>query len=188
MAKTQTLTAAETPAAAATYTIDPVHSEVLFSVRHLLSRVTGRFGQFSGTVTFDPANLSASAVAFRIETASIDTNVADRDTHLRSADFFDVERHPGITFESRRVTGASPDQFVVSGPLTIHGVERTIDLPVRYLGSVRDPWGVEKAAFEAAITLDRKDFGLTWNAPLETGGLLVGDEVRVTLEIQAARA
>ncbi len=188
MAQTQTMTAVATQAAAGTYAIDPAHSEVLFSVRHLLSRVTGRFREFSGTLTFDPANPSASTAAFRIEAASIDTNVADRDTHLRSADFFDVEHYPQITFESRRVTSASPDAFVVSGPLTIHGVERTIDLPVRYLGSVRDPWGVEKTAFETTITLSRKDFGLAWNAPLEAGGLVVGDEVKVTLDIQAALA
>ncbi len=178
-----------TPATApATYAIDRTHSEVLFRVRHLLSRVSGQFRDFSGTIVFDPAHPESSRVDFRIKTDSIDTAVADRDAHLRSDDFFAVEKYPEITFASTGVKSSGPDSFVVSGTLTIRGVAQTIDLPVTYLGTAKDPWGNEKAAFEASIRLNRKDFGLTWNAALETGGLLVGDDVDVQLQVQAARS
>lgn len=169
-----------------TYTIDPAHSEVSFRVRHLLTKVTGHFREFAGTITVDPAGVSASRVEFQIAAASIDTATGDRDTHLRSADFFDIEKYPQLTFASERVTQKGPDSFVVTGPLTIRGVAKTIDLPVTYLGTMNDPWGNAKAGFEASIRLNRKDFGLTWNAALETGGFLVGDDVDVTLTVQAA--
>ncbi len=168
-----------------TYSIDPAHSEVSFRVRHLLTKVTGHFREFSGTITI-PAELAGSRVEFEIEAASIDTATADRDTHLRSADFFDVEKYPHLTFRSERVVQKGPDSFTVIGPLTIHGVSKEIQLAVTYLGTMDDPWGNAKAGFEATIRLNRKDFGLTWNAALETGGFLVGDDVDVTLNIQAA--
>ena len=123
-----------------------------------------------------------------IKTASIDTNVGDRDTHLRSADFFDVEKFPDLTFVSTKVVAAGADGFTVSGLLTIRDIARQIDLPVTFLGAARDPWGNEKVAFEAELRLNRKDFGLTWNAALETGGFLVGEDVDVSLNVQAARA
>lgn len=169
-----------------TYDIDPAHSEVSFRVRHLLTKVTGHFRQFSGTITVDPADVAKSRVDLRIDAASIDTATADRDTHLRSEDFFHVEKFPYLTFTGERVVKAGPDAFTVSGPLTIHGVSKPIDLRVTYLGTMNDPWGNAKAGFESAIRLNRKDFGLTWNAALETGGFLVGDDVDVTLNIQAA--
>ncbi len=169
-----------------TYTIDPAHSEVSFRVRHLLTKVTGHFRVFSGTITVDRASVGNSKVEFQIDAASIDTATADRDTHLKSADFFDVEKFPHLTFTSEQVKPAGDDTFTVSGPLTIRGVAKRIDLPVTYLGTMNDPWGNAKAGFEATIRLNRKDFGLTWNAALETGGFLVGDDVDVTLNIQAA--
>jgi polyisoprenoid-binding protein YceI len=175
------------PVAAGTFAIDRTHSEVLFRVRHLMSRVTGHFRDFAGTISYDPVNLAASTVAFTIKAASIDTNVADRDTHLRSADFFDVERFPELTFRSSRVVAAGPDGFTVTGTLTIRDIAREIDLPVTFLGAGKDPWGNEKVAFEAEIRLNRKEFGLTWNAALETGGFLVGEDVDVSLNVQAAR-
>ena len=168
-----------------TYAVDPAHSEISFRVRHLLTKVTGHFREFSGAITVDPSDLERSTVELRINAASIDSATADRDAHLRSADFFDVEKFPHLTFRSERVKQAG-EGFVVTGPLTIHGVARTIDLPVTYLGTMNDPWGNAKAGFEATVRLNRKDFGLTWNAALETGGFLVGDDIDVTLNIQAA--
>jgi polyisoprenoid-binding protein YceI len=165
--------------------IDRSHSEVAFQVRHLLSKVRGRFTDFAGTIQFDPAHPEASHVHVVIQVASIDTAERDRDAHLRSADFFDVERFPTLTFTSTSVTPRGDNRYDVAGGLTIHGVTRPVTIEGVYLGSAQDPWGNTKSVFEGELTLNRKDYGLTWNAALETGGFLVGDEVKVTLEIQA---
>ncbi len=185
MAMTATLT---TPAAAGTYTIDPAHSEVEFRVRHLLTRAGGRFGTFAGRIQFDPARPEASSVTFTIDAASVDTNVPDRDAHLKSPDFFDVETYPTITFTSDRVESSGDGALVVSGTLTLHGVSKRIDVPVAYLGSLRDPWGNEKASFEATAKLNRKDFGMVWNKALDAGGVFLGDEVTITINVEAGRA
>jgi polyisoprenoid-binding protein YceI len=174
-----------TATAVRTYQIDKAHSEATFQVRHLLTKVRGRFSDFSGSIQFDEAHPEQSTVDFAVQTASIDTNEPDRDKHLRSADFFDVERHPAMTFRSSGVTPRSRRQFEVHGTLTIRGISKPMTLPVSYLGMAKDPWGVERAAFEAEITLNRKEFGLHWNAPLEAGGFLVGDDVHVSLSVQA---
>ena len=176
-------TAVSTPVR--TYQIDKAHSEATFQVRHLLSKVRGRFSDFAGTIQFDEAYPAGSAVEFTIQASSIDTAEADRDKHLRSGDFFDVERFPTLTFKSESVKAHGGGHFDVAGTLTIRGTSKAITIPVTYLGTARDPWGRERAAFEAEVTLNRKDFGLNWNAALETGGFLVGDEVRVSLSIQA---
>jgi polyisoprenoid-binding protein YceI len=168
--------------------IDRSHSEVRFRVRHLLSRVSGQFKDFTGEIVFDPDLPEASRVNVRIDAASIDTGVSDRDTHLRSNDFFAVEQYPELTFVSDRVVRSGADTFTVRGTLTIRGVSRHVELPVTYLGSARDPYGKDLVAFEGSIRLNRKDFGLTWNAALETGGFPVGDDVEVTLNIEAARS
>ena len=168
-----------------TFQIDPAHSQAEFQVRHLLSRVRGRFTDLSGTIDFDQAAPEKSSVAFSIRTASIDTNQPDRDKHLRSDDFFAVDKFPTLTFTSTGISARSPEQYDVTGNLTIRGVTKSVVLPVTYLGSAKDPWGNEKLAFETEITLDRKDYGLVWNAALETGGLLVGDDVKVTVSLQA---
>ena len=168
-----------------TLQIDRAHSEVGFQVRHLLSRVRGRFTDFSGTIEFEESSPEASSVTFTVRTASIDTNQPDRDAHLRSEDFFAAEKYPTLTFTSTSIVARGARQYDVTGDLTIRGVTRSIVLPVSYLGSAKDPWGNEKLAFETEVTIDRKDFGLTWNAALETGGLLVGDEVRITISLQA---
>lgn len=165
--------------------IDRSHSDVAFQVRHLLSKVRGRFNEYSGTIQFDPEHPESSRVDVAIQAGSIDTAEPDRDTHLRSADFFDVETFPTLTFVSTSVTPRDGQTYDVAGDLTIHGVTRQVVLPATYLGSAADPWGNTKSVFEAELTLNRKDFGLTWNAALETGGFLVGDEVRVSLSIQA---
>jgi polyisoprenoid-binding protein YceI len=176
-------TAVSTPVR--TYQIDKAHSEATFQVRHLLSRVRGRFSDFAGAIQFDEAAPADSVVEFTIQASSIDTAEADRDKHLRSGDFFDVEKFPTLTFKSASVTPHGGGHFDVAGTLTIRGTSKAITIPVTYLGTARDPWGRERAAFEADVTLNRKDFGLNWNAALETGGFLVGDEVRVSLSIQA---
>jgi polyisoprenoid-binding protein YceI len=168
-----------------TYGIDKTHSDATFSVRHLLSKVRGRFSDFEGTIAFDEQHPEQSSVEISIHAASIDTSVADRDAHLRSADFFDVERFSTLTFRSGAIAATGKDEFRVAGDLTIHGVTRPVSLAVEYLGKARDPWGNERIAFEAQTTINRKDYGLNWNAALETGGVLVGDEVTITLSLQA---
>lgn len=182
----------QTATAVRTLAIDRSHSEVGFQVRHLLSKVRGRFNEFGGTIEFDESNPAGSRVDVTIHAGSIDTGEADRDKHLRSADFFDVEKFPTLRFVSTSVTpvpggvdGRGENAYDVAGDLTIHGVTRQVTLPARFLGAAQDPWGSTKLVFEADLTLNRSDFGLTWNAALETGGFLVGDEVKVSLAIQA---
>jgi polyisoprenoid-binding protein YceI len=168
-----------------TFTIDKAHSEAIFQVRHLITKVHGRFSNFEGRIDFDEERPENSAVSVTIDAASIDTNEPDRDKHLRSNDFFGAEAHPQITFKSARITGTGPNTFDVAGPLTIRGVSRNVTLPVTFLGVATDPWGKSRAGFETEVTINRKDYGLNWNAALETGGFLVGDEVKISLSIQA---
>ena len=178
---TQTATAT----AVRSFEIDRSHSEVDFQVRHLLSKVRGRFNDFSGAIEFDRDQPASSRVDVTIQAGSIDTGEPDRDKHLRSEDFFDVERFPTLTFVSTSVTPRGDNNYDVAGDLTIHGATRPVILPATFLGAATDPWGNTKLGFEAEVTLNRKDFGLSWNAALETGGFLVGDEVKVSLSIQA---
>jgi polyisoprenoid-binding protein YceI len=179
---TATLDATHTAQA---HAIDKTHSEVTFQVRHLLTKVRGRFTEFAGTVLFDHEHPEHSSASLTIETSSVDTGTPDRDAHLRSDDFFAAANHPALTFQSSRVVKTGDDTYDVVGTLTIRGVAKEITLPVTYLGTAKDPWGNVRAGFETSLTLNRKDFGLTWNAALETGGFLVGDEVRINLSIQA---
>ena len=165
--------------------IDRSHSEVAFQVRHLLSKVRGRFNDFSGLIEFDQEHPERSRVDVTIQATSIDTAEPDRDKHLRSADFFDVEKYPALAFVSTSVTPRGGNTYDVAGNLTIHGVTRQVVLIASFLGTATDPWGNARSGFEAELTLNRKEFGLTWNAALETGGFLVGDEVKVSLSIQA---
>lgn len=174
------------PVLTRTFQIDKAHSEAAFQVRHLLTKVRGRFTDFEGTIDFDPDAPERSTVRVAIQAASIDTNTPDRDAHLRSDDFFAVEQYPTLTFASTGIVPRGNDQFDVAGDLTMRGVTRSIVIPVSYLGKAVDPWGNEKVAFEGEVTLNRKDYGLSWNAALETGGFLVGDEVKVSLSVQAA--
>ncbi len=171
-------------AAANTYTIDPVHSDVSFKVRHLVSKVSGQFTEYDGTIVADFENLDTSSVVFTINAASIDTKNEDRDKHLRSGDFFDVETYPEITFTSSKITRSGADSFAVTGTLTMHGVAKTVTLPVTFLGEVKDPWGNTKAGFETETTIDRKDYGIIWNKALDAGGMILGDEVEITINLQ----
>lgn len=168
-----------------TFVIDKAHSEAVFQVRHLITKVRGRFANFEGTIEFDEERPNVSSATVTIDAASIDTSEPDRDKHLRSDDFFGVETHPTITFRSTRVVKKSPTSYDVIGNLTIHGITKDITLPVTFLGLAKDPWGKERAGFESEITINRKEFGLAWNAALETGGFLVGDDVKISLSIQA---
>ncbi len=173
------------PASTRTYTFDKVHSEFLFQVRHLVTKVRGRFSDFAGAVQFNEQHPEESSVSVTINASSVDTNAPDRDQHLRSADFFFAEKYPSITFESSRIVKKSDEEFDVTGTLTIRGVSKEITLPVTYLGAAKDPWGNARLGFETEITINRKEFGLMWNAALETGGFLVGDEVKITASVQA---
>lgn len=177
-----------TTAIATRYAIDAAHSEAAFQVRHLLTKVRGRFSEFAGTIDFDSEDPAQSKVSFVVQTKSIDTAQGDRDVHLRSDDFFAVEQYPTLTFDSTSIRSRGANHFDVAGDLTIRGVTRSTIIPVELLGKAKDPWGNEKLAFEAEVTINRKDFGLNWNAVLETGGFLVGDEVKVSLSVQAAQA
>ncbi len=174
-------------ASAATYTVDPVHSQVHFKVAHLMiSSVRGEFNDYTAAIEADPADRTVQSVRATVKTASIDTKNQKRDDHLRSPDFFDAANHPDMTFESTRIVGQG-DDIVVYGDLTIRGTTRPVELRGRFAGEVKDPWGNVKAGFEAATTINRKDYGLTWNKALETGGVVVGDEVEIGLEIEATR-
>ncbi len=168
------------------WTIDPSHTIVEFATKHLMiTTVKGRFGAVSGSIVLNGAD---SKVEVEMQAASIDTRAAQRDDHLRSADFLEVEKYPVITFASRRVEGAfeSPgDEFTVIGDLTIHGTTREVSLAASYEGRGRDPWGGDRISFSAATRIDRRDFGLTFNQTLETGGVLVGNELKIVLDVQA---
>ena len=171
-----------------TWEIDPVHSNLGFSVRHLvISRVHGRFARWSGSLTLDDARPEHSKVEVRIEAASIETHEPQRDAHLRSADFFDTDKHPAIEFRSTRVEKAGEQRFQVAGDLTIAGVTRPVLLEVEPLGRAKDPWGGERAGFSARTAIDRRDFGLVWNQALDTGGVVVGEKVEIAIEIEAVK-
>jgi polyisoprenoid-binding protein YceI len=174
-----------TLATSTSYAVDKTHSEAVFQVRHLVTRVRGRFTDFSGTVQFDESHVEQSKVSLTINAASIDTGTADRDTHLKSDDFFAVDKFPTLTFVSSRVVKKSAEHFDVVGTFTIRDVSKEITVPVTFLGLAKDPWGNMRAGFEGEITVNRKDYGLAWNATLETGGFLVGDEVKISVSLQA---
>jgi polyisoprenoid-binding protein YceI len=171
-----------------TWNIDLAHSSVNFSVRHMvISKVRGRFTKFSGKLELNEQDLTRSTVDVRIEASSIETGVADRDAHLRSPDFFDVERFPELAFTSKRVERIADDQYRVVGDLTIHGVTREVPLEVEVGGTKKDPWGNERIGFTARARIERKDFGLVWNAALETGGVVVGERVDIDIDVEGVR-
>ena len=173
---------------AASLKIDPEHSTIGFRVRHLISTVNGRFNQFSGSIEYDAENLSVSSVKATIQAASVDTNVAARDKDLRSKRFFDVEKHPTLEFESDSITDVSGSKGKIEGRLTIHGVTKQVVLDAEFLGMSKDPWGNEHFGFQARTTISRKEFGMKWNEVIEAGGLMVGDEIEIILDISAVPA
>jgi len=168
-----------------TWTIDPSHSQIEFAVRHMgLSTVRGRFQAFSGTVISDDQGVP-SEIQVDIETASIDTNSADRDGHLRSGDFFDAEQNPTIRFRSSNIANQGGEHYQIEGELTMHGVTRSVTLSAEIGNAITDPWGMKRRAATASGVINRKEFGLSWNQILEAGALLVGEEVKLSLEVQA---
>ncbi len=181
------LLASSQAAVAAEYKIDADHTTVGFRVRHLFTSVDGRFEKYDGVIRFDPAKPAEASVEGTIDAASVNTNVAERDKHLRSADFFDVANHPKITFKTTKVLEVASDKAhgKMAGLLKIRGVEKEVVLDVAFLGQGKDPWENFKAGFSATTRINRKDFGLKWNDTLETGGLLVGDDVEIRLDIEA---
>lgn len=173
-------------ALASTWNIDPDHSSIGFSIRHLtISNVKGNFDKFSGTVNLDDKNITASKVTATIDASSIDTRVQKRDDHLRSTDFFDVAKYPEITFVSKRWSRTANGTLKVSGDLTMHGITRAVVLDVApFSPETRDPWGNTRRGTTAKATINRKDFGIDWNKNLDTGGLMIGDQVEISLEIE----
>ena len=171
-----------------TFQIDSTHSSIDFSIRHLvIAKVRGRFGKFNGKIELDESDVTRSTVIAEIEASSISTNDDNRDGHLRSAEFLDVEKFPQITFASKQID-RSGAELKLTGALTIHGVTRNVVLEVEQLGGLKDPWGNQRVAFAARTSIDRKDFGLVWNQVLDAGGLALGDKLEISLDIQAVKA
>ena len=175
-----------------TWQIDPTHSSVELTVKHMMfTTVRGKFKDVKGTVTVDEQNPDRSSVLVEIAAASLDTGTPDRDAHLRSADFLDVENQPNITFRSKRIEGAMKvegDKFQVIGDLTIRGTSKEVTLDCVFEGTGKDPWGGTRAGARATAKIDRRDFGLVWNQTLETGGILVSNDVRIEIEVQGVKA
>jgi len=168
--------------------IDSGHSGIHFSVRHMVvAKVRGQFARWSGTILAEDGDLARTSVEAVMDASSIETGVADRDAHLKSPDFLNVASYPALTFRSKGVERLGGDRLRVLGDLTIRGVSREVALDVEYAGRTKDPWGNERAGYSTTTRINRKDFGLNWNQLLETGGMLVGDEVTVSVELQLVR-
>lgn len=169
-----------------TWQLDSVHTHVGFSVKHMMvSTVRGQFKQYSGTLNIDAADFSKSTFEGEVDVASIDTGNSQRDDHLRTGDFFDAANHPKIKFTSTRIETKGDGEFVVHGDLTIHGTTHPVAFDVEYHGTGKNPWGKTVTGFSAKSTINRKDFGLAWNSTLETGGVLVGEKVKIEIEVEA---
>lgn len=192
LASISTIIALALPALAfaTTWNIDPDHSNVGFKVRHLMvSNVRGSFDKHTGVVDINDKDITKSKVQVTIDTASINTNVQKRDEHLRSADFFDVAKYPTMTFVSKKVAKAGKDKLKVTGDLTLHGITKEVVLVVEGpTNESKDPWGNIRKGATATTKINRKDFGLVWNKALETGGVAVGEEIAITLEIEMIKA
>lgn len=170
------------------WNVDLAHSSVDFWVRHMMvSRAKGTFHNFEASIEADPEDLTTADISFSIDVNSIDTRNEERDKHLKSADFFDVENHPKITFKSTKIEKTGDSKYDVTGDLTIKGITRPVTFSVTYEGQGKNPWGAIVAGFSAEGKINRTDFGLTWNTPLETGGVLVGEDVYINLEIEATK-
>jgi polyisoprenoid-binding protein YceI len=179
------LLAAPAALAATTFDVDAPHTSVLFSIRHLVTEVQGKFTKFNGAIVYDAKNPGNSSVEFTVDAASIDTANGKRDDHLRSADFFDVAQFPALAFKSEKVKAKGKDQLEVTGVFTMRGVSKTITVPAKILGVIESKdWGT-KAGFSASFVINRKDFGMSWNKALDVGGLVLGDDVTVTLNVEA---
>jgi polyisoprenoid-binding protein YceI len=174
-------------AQADTYNVDKSHSGAEFKVKHMFSKVNGKFTDFSGTINWDKADLAKSSVVFTLKSASIDTASEKRDAHLRTAEFFGAEKCPDITFKSSKIAATAKDTFAVSGTLNMHCIDKEITLPVKFLGEGKDPWGGTTAGFETTIVLNRKDFQMNWNKSLDDGGFLLADDVEVSISLETKK-
>jgi polyisoprenoid-binding protein YceI len=175
--------------AAETWQIDPVHSYLQFHIRHfVVSKVHGRFTQWGGTIQFDGQQPTSSKVDIQIDANSLDTGDARRDGHLKTADFFDTEKHPQITFQSTEIEPAGANEYRVTGDLTIRGVSKPVTLDVEYGGELKDPWGNQRSGFSIKGSFDRRDFGLTFNQTLEGGGPALGDKIEMVADLEATKA
>ena len=175
--------------AATQWSIDPAHSEIQFKIRHLMiTNVTGSFGTFAGGAETEGDDFSNAKVNFSADIASINTNSTDRDTHLKSADFFDADTYPKLSFESTGMTKKSDDEYELTGNMTIRDTTKPVTFTVEAGGITKDPWGNTKAGFSLSGKINRKDFGLTWNAALETGGVMVSEDVKLMAEVQLVKA
>lgn len=169
-----------------TWKIDASHSLVEFSVKHLMiATVKGRFGQIDGHVHLDPTEITASDFDVTVDMGSIDTRDAGRDTHLKSPDFFDVEQYPTMTFRSKTITPKGDDEYTLVGDLTMHGVTKETKFDLTFEGQAKDPWGNQRVGLSATTSVNRKDFGLSWNTALETGGVMVGEKVKIEVHLEA---
>jgi polyisoprenoid-binding protein YceI len=183
-----TTTATDLSALTGTYTIDPSHTQVGFVARHaMVTKVRGAFNDFAGTAVFDAADPAATTVAVTIQAASIDTRNAQRDDHLRSNDFLAMAEHPELTFVSTGFRQTGEDSFDLTGDLTVRGVTNSITVPFTYQGTATDPFGNLRVGFEGSVTINRKDYGVSWNAALETGGFLVSDKVVLEFDVSAIK-
>jgi polyisoprenoid-binding protein YceI len=171
------------------WAVDAVHSSIDFSIKHLvIAKVKGNFQSIEATIEADPEDLTTADIEFTVDIASIDTRNADRDNHLRSADFFDIEKYPKLTFKSTKIVKTDDGEYDVTGDLSLHGVTRPETFKITYEGTAKDPWGNEKVGFSGNGSINREDYGLTYNAALETGGVLIGSKVNVTIEIEGQKA
>lgn len=170
------------------WAVDASHSSLDFSVKHMMiAKVKGTFHTFEAQIEADPSDLTSASIRFDIDLNSIDTKNSDRDAHLRSADFFEIEKYPKLTFVATSIEKTGDGEYDVTGDVSLHGVTRSETFEVSFEGAGKDPWGNEKAGFSAKGSLKRSDYGLTYNAVLETGGVLIGDEVKISIEIEAAK-
>jgi polyisoprenoid-binding protein YceI len=189
-AATDSLSTETTPAttAADTYTIDPAHSSIGFWVRHLIiNNIPGRFKEYNGTISYDAADITKSSVQFSAKVASIDTEVQQRDDHLRSADFFEVAKYPEMTFKSTRIEKKGKDSFIAHGTFTLKGVSKEIAIPFKVFGPVNAPGGKVRIGVEAALTINRQDYGVTYSRTLEGGGLVISNDVNIQLNLEAVK-
>lgn len=170
------------------WNVDASHSALEFSVKHMMiANVRGQFHNFQASIVADPQDLTTAEIEVTVDVNSIDTRDEQREGHLKSADFFDVENYPNLTFKAAQIERKSGDKYTMTGDMTVRGVTKPVSFDVTFEGQGKDPWGNEKAGFSAVATINRKDFGLNWNALLETGGVLVGENVKINVEIEALR-
>ena len=187
-ALTGALALAGLPALAATYDIDPAHSTIGFKIRHMMvSKVAGTFGKYTGTFDYDPKDPKAWAAKAAIETASVDTRNEKRDGHLKSPDFFDVEKFPSMEFVSTGIKGWKGGKGKLMGKLTLHGVTKDVALDLELVGAAKDPGGNERAGFTATTTINRKDYGVSWNKAMEAGGVMLSEEVWISIEVEGVK-